>query len=312
MLTQHAHNRAEIALLKKIVAMKAGDPTEKFEKGVTRMMMKEYDRVAEAAVRAAVDAGGRTKASRVTRAEKALESAFKGFGSGLAPEFGEMLWIFYRDHVTSFIEKHALEVQKASRKPGLEIDFNLVDEDAVAVTEKLTVQSAGRYFPEQMAPKTSAVIRRVVLEQGLGIREASVVLDAELRAALGIDFSAVVPTQFRSNPQNYFETLAINASTQATGVGRMIAMNDAGVEKFRIIAVLDRATSAICRKLDGQEFAVSNGMAAVDKFLKVDSLDELESFMGFSKTDSAPKWATEGKGFPPFHHRCRTTVVPVF
>lgn len=317
MLSVRGHIKGELALLKMARIIKADAPTEfiaGFERGLSRVLLKEYDATAEKAVTAAMKSfkGNETEA-QVKAIEKALDKAFAGFGSEIEADIGSMIEVFYRKQVEDFIGEFNLTVQKASRpSPGLEVDFSLVDADAVAATERITIQSAGRYFPDQLSAKTSEVIRRVVLESGLSPKDAARVLEDEIRGALGIKSSDVVPSRFESNPAAYFDLVANNASVQATNVGRMIAMADAGVQKFKVIAILDRRTSAICRNLDGKEFSVSNGMTAVQGFLGVQSLEDLENVMGFSKDGSTPKWAAEGMGFPPYHHGCRTTVVPVF
>lgn len=316
-LSVHGHAKAELAVLKMASILKADAPTEfiaGFEKGLSRLLTKEYDSTAEKAVKSAMKAykGNQTEA-QAKAIESALDRSFKDFGKDVSSEIGSMIEVFYKKQVSDFIDEHGLVVQKASRSgPGIEVDFSLQDEDAIEATERITVQSAGRYFPDQLSAKTSSVIRQIVLESGLPIEEAAEKLEQEIRGALGIDFDAAIPSQFRSNPAAYFDIVANNASVQATNVGRMIAMADAGVEKFRVVAIIDRRTSAICRNLDGKEFAVSNGMSAVEGFLGVQSLEDLENIMGFSKNDSVPKWAGEGMGFPPYHHSCRSTVVPVF
>lgn len=317
MLSVQGHAKGELALLKMSKVLKADAPTEfvaDFEKGLSRLMLKEYDSVAEKAVTAAMKAyKGNNSEAQVKAMEKALDRSFSKFGDTISKELGSMIQVFYEKQATDFINEFDLVVQKASRpSPGIEVDFTLQDADAIAATERITVQSAGRYFPDQLSAKTSTVIRDVILERGLSGKEASKVLEQEIRGALGIDFDEAVPSHFRSNPAAYFDIVANNASVQATNVGRMLAMADAGIEKYRVQAILDRRTSAICRSLDGKEFSVSNGMKAVEGFIGVQSLEDLENIMGFSKDDSIPKWAGEGIGFPPYHHSCRTTVVPVF
>ena len=319
MLSQRDHNAGEVAVLSLSRTIhrinKAEAPTEfiaDFEEGLSRTLFKEYEATAQAALDSALKAyKGKSTEAQVKAIEAALTKNFAGFGAGLEGTVNKLIGIFYKEQVSEFINEFGL-IKKAARPEGeIGIDFTLQDSEAIAATELITVQSAGRYFPEQLADKASEVIRRVVLESGLPIEEASKVLESELRGALGLEFSKVLPSQFKTNPSAYFDIVATNASVQATAVGRMIAMDDAGVQKFRIVAILDRRTSAICRGLDGKEFAVKTAMTTVQSFLGVQSIQDLENLMGFSKADSAPDWAAQGLGFPPYHHGCRTTVVPV-
>lgn len=315
MLSQSAHNAGEITALKISKILKADAPTEfiaDFEESLSRTLFKEYEAVGEKALASALKSyKGNSSEAQAKAIEKALERQFSKFGDGLGDTVQTLIEVFYEEQVRQFINEFGL-IKKAARPEGeIAIDFMLQDAEAIAATEMITVQSAGRYFPEQLADKTSEVIRRVVLESGLAPEEASAVLEQELRGALGLNFKDILPSQFKTNPSAYFDIVATNASVQATSVGRMIAMADAGIQKFRIVAILDRRTSAICRSLDGKEFEVGTAMGTVSSFLQVGSVDDLENLMGFSKTDTAPTWAQNGAGFPPFHHGCRTTVVPV-
>lgn len=319
MLSQQDHNAGEVAALSLSRTIhrinKADAPTEfiaDFEAGLSRTLFKEYEATAEDALSSALKAyKGKSTAAQVKSIEAALSNQFAGFGKGLESTVNKLIDIFYKEQVSEFIKEFGLIKKAAIPEGEIGIDFSLQDSQAIAATELITVQSAGRYFPEQLMEKTSEVIRRIVLESGLPPEEAAKVLESELKGALGLEFSAAIPPQFRTNPSAYFDIVATNASVQATSVGRMIAMDDAGVQKFRIVAILDRRTSAICRGLDGKEFSVKTAMTAVGSFLEVQSIADLENIMGFSKTDSAPDWAASGQGFPPFHHGCRTTVVPI-
>lgn len=316
MLNQPAHNAGEVLALKMSKVLKAEAPTEfiaDFEAGLSRVLFKEWESVGDDALKAALRSyRGNATEAQAKAIEKALARKFEGFGEGVEDTVNEMIETFYKEVTTQFIEEFGLVIQKAARpEVGIDIDFTLQDVEAIAATEMITVQSAGRYFPEQLSAKASEVIRKVVLESGLPADEASAVLEQELRGVLGLDFDKVLPSQFKTNPSAYFDVVASNASVQATSVGRMIAMADAGVQKFRIVAILDRRTSAICRSLDGKELEVQTAMTTVESFLGVKSIEDLENLMGFSKDNSAPDWAAKGAGFPPFHHSCRTTVVPI-
>lgn len=319
MISQSAHNAGEVAALSLSKTIhrinKADAPTEfiaDFEAGLSRTLFKEYEATAQRALDSALKAyKGKSSEAQVKAIEAALNNQFKNFGAGLEGTVGKLISVFYKEQVKDFIQEFGLIKKAAVAEGEIGIDFNLQDTEAIAATELITVQSAGRYFPEQLAEKTSEVIRRIVLESGLSIEEASKVLESELKGALGLEFSAIIPPQFKTNPSAYFDIVATNASVQATAIGRMIAMDDAGIQKFRIVAILDRRTSAICRGLDGKEFAVKTAMTTVQSFLGVQSIQDLENLMGFSKDNSAPTWAATGQGFPPFHHGCRTTVVPV-
>lgn len=313
-----AHNKAETCFCKMSrLIHKADAPTKfiaDFEKSLTRTLLSEYNSIAERAVKAGLKAyKGKSTKGQAKSVEKAVTKEMLKFGSdSLNSTVEENMATFYEEVTVRFVKEHGLKLEKAAQGADLNIDFTLQDKEAIAATQRVTVQTAGRYFPDQLQGKTSEVIQRVVLESGLPIKEAAKVLEAEIRGALGVQAGDVIPTQFASNPQAYFEIVSANASVQATSLGRMIAMSDAGIEKYRVQAILDRRTSAICRGLDGKEFTVGGTMKGVERFFGVETLTDLENLLPFSNDGSTPGWASDGLGFPPYHHSCRTTVVPVF
>lgn len=66
-----------------------------------------------------------------------------------------------------------------------------------------------------------------------------------------------------------------NAAQHVSAVGRMAAMEDAGVERYEWVSVLDSKTSSTCRALDGDVFKVNKGP------------------------------------LPPIHPNCRSTISPL-
>lgn len=291
--------------------------TEDFINSLGRVYTSEWQFHSEKAIKSALSAFKSAPRSEAG-AKKVNASINKIMGQyGKSDEFQtdteDMVTAYYGDNVALFIKDHSLYVEKASMSgPTAAVNFTQRDVKAVEVISNLTNQSAGKYFPDQVSGKTSEVVSDVVLDQGLTTKEAAVKLEEELRGALGVkDAASTVPTQYATNPQAYFEILTQNAAIQANSVGRMISMYEADVERYRVVAIIDKRTSQICIKLDGQEFDVSKGIKSIDMFLEVDNLNDLQNLMPFSKNDSVPKWAEEGLGFPPYHHKCRTTVIPV-
>lgn len=320
-MDQRVHNKAEVCFCQMARLIHKGkDRHQKimadFEKSITRTILAEYKSNAERAVKAALGGfKGRDTEAQANQIIKLVDREMNKFGSdSLLETLSQEIELLYEETATDFVKAFDLNIKKATRRAGTAtIDFTLQDKQAIESIQRISVQTAGRYYPEQIADKTSQVIRSVILERGLPIKEAAKVLEAEIRGALGVkEADSVIPTQFKNNPQAYFEIVSSNASVTSTSLSRMISMSDAGIEKYRITAILDTHTSTICRSLDGKEFSVEKTMGAVEKFFGVESLDQLESSFGFTKDGSVPKWAAQGLGFPPYHHRCRTTVVPVF
>ena len=289
--------------------------SEEFEKSLTRVFTSEYLFHADKAIKSALSAfkrGGRTQAT-VKKVNTSIAKQMAPFGkdASFQSDTEDAIADYYGENVKRFIKDQKLYVEKASMEgPKAAVNFTQKDVKAIEVISNLSNQSAGKYFPDQVQGKTSEVVSDVILDKGLTNEEAALKLQRELEGALGTKEAAqVVPTHYSTNPQAYFSIVTNNAALQANSVGRMIAMSDAEVEKYRIVAIIDKRTSNICRKLDGKEFEVKKAMSAVEKFLDVENLNDLQNLMPFNNKDEVPKWANEGLGFPPFHMKCRTTVI---
>lgn len=278
---------------------------DEIETSLARLMLAEWTDLAESAVTAGMRAG--QDAEAIT---KAITGIMGGYGSEtLKSAMADVMETFYVTSTTAFLEKYF--TAKAALIEGT-IDLSLRDEQAIAVSQSIAAQTAGRYFPEQVQGKVAQAVENAVLKEGLSNDEAALRLEAELRGALGLGVVETVPAQFALNPSAYFKLLTNNAAVAASNVGRLITMADAGVEQYTIEAVIDKRTSEICIGLNGKLISVAKTMPVVERYLEISSLTDLEELMPFSKDGSTPSWAEGGEGFPPFHQKCRTTVVPSF
>ncbi len=176
------------------------------------------------------------------------------------------------------------------------------------------------------------------LEQGLGREELAERLEMMVGQAVPRDPA-------------YWQVVAGAFMNRARTWTQVNSFSDAGIERYRIEAVLDEATSEICRFLHGREFSVRKG---VDKIAEVMALKDPEDIkraqpwanvrvgeeggeLWFNGEEGATalahvdEWGegerdrvgtysgalddaqleTEGFGMPPYHGNCRTTVVAV-
>ena len=257
-------------------AINKADAPEKFiadfETTLTSIFLSEWLDISNRGIKVAMRAYRRRRRSKasVKAVQASLGRVMNGYGKAVNNTVKRSLKVFYQDVTQRFTKEFGLKVEKAVKEPGIDVSFTQMDANAVRVIQKLGVQTAGRYFPSSVERKTSEVIEQVILNEGLTIEQAAVKLEAELAAALGTEISSIIPTRFAANPQAYFRIVATNASVQATSVGRMIAMKDAGVEKYAVRAIIDKRTSNICRNLNGREFTVSKTMRSVDDFLDME------------------------------------------
>jgi SPP1 gp7 family putative phage head morphogenesis protein len=173
------------------------------------------------------------------------------------------------------------------------------------------------------------------LERGLGRVDIAGELEAAARAEL-IDRAAF-----------YWEVVASAFIGQGRSFAQVSSYAEAGIQRYRIEAVLDERTTHICRYLHGKTFAVAD---ALQKFEQVERLENPEdikqalpwvrerrdgdrllltaagaaiadvtrSAMGirddvgeFRPRLAEAQLGDAGVGFPPFHGMCRSTTLAV-
>lgn len=298
---------------------------DKFVSSLSRQFAREWSVRSKLALKAAMSAyTGKHSVGQVAKVMAAIQSEIEEFPSRNMADIDSQIQDIYEGIVGGFLQLNDLLVQKAVGKPtsaGITLLMTKKDEDAIAAIQKLTTQTAGVNFPEEVLGKAALVVKEVVLDRGLPPADAARRLENEIAGVLGIA-DAAVPSTFETNPEAYFEILANNAALMARNVGGLIAMENAQIQKYRISAILDKRTSAICRALDGRVFSVSAGMEMVNTVIGLDSAQELKETFPWSKWQSGKvgpdtlanndKIAREGLGFPPYHGSCRSLVLPEF
>jgi SPP1 gp7 family putative phage head morphogenesis protein len=153
----------------------------------------------------------------------------------------------------------------ARRAQGLAIaaDFNALDRRVV----RHVVSSQGNFVRDEYGRRLDAFgeqARAIVaagLEQGLGRDDIAADLERAARAAL------VERAPF------YWDVVASSFIGQGRSFAQMSSYAEAGVQRYRIEAVLDERTTHICRYLHGKTFAVAD---ALRRFERVEQLDQPE------------------------------------
>ena len=131
------------------------------------------------------------------------------------------------------------------------------------------VTSQSHYITDEYGRRAvgySQTAKKIVgkgLKQGLG-RDA---IARELQASLG------VKAGLRSSA-HYWRVISAAFTGRARTFGQLSSFRDAGIERYRFLAVLDERTTDQCRFLDGKIFKVSK---ALDLFEKSADADEPEA-----------------------------------
>jgi SPP1 gp7 family putative phage head morphogenesis protein len=153
-------------------------------------------------------------------------------------------------------------------------DFNAVDRrivDHVASSQALFVTDEYGRRQDEAGQRARAVVARGI-EQGLGRDDIAADLHRELGQVLtgrSARYWNVVSSAFTANTRSY---------------GQMSSYAEAGIDRYRVSAVLDEATTDTCRFLDGKVLSVR---AALDRFDQVEQLTDPDAIK------SALPWVRE-------------------
>lgn len=243
---------------------------------------------------------------------------------------------------------HAEAVVRAGREGArrdqplsVRADFNAVDR---RVIEHLRT-SPTNYVRDEYGRRHEAFserARQIVadgLEAGLG------------RDDLARDLAAAATGILTGRATWYWDVVAAAFVGRGRSLAQLSAYAEAGLARYRIVAVLDEVTTPTCRFLDGKTFSVSRGIELFDRTEATpDQLNELNPWIregrdpaggqrslyirrgderimlarieraGAGRRDDAGALAGVlderelgelGIGFPPYHGLCRTTTIGV-
>jgi len=124
----------------------------------------------------------------------------------------------------------------------------------------------------------------------------------------------VLSKRLKSVP--YWRVVANAAASRAYHYGVLKAGQLQGVRGYRIVAVLDARTSAICRKMNGKEFWLSNAIDLMERAATAtdEEIKTVHPWVKFADVEnlSNKQLADAGVIMPPFHGNCRSTVAAIY
>lgn len=91
------------------------------------------------------------------------------------------------------------------------------------------------------------------LERGLG------------RDDIVAELTSVMPTEAFNRNETYWEVVAMVFTNRARSATQLVAFEDAGLESYRFEAVLDEATSEVCRFMHGKVFSVAAARSRIQE-----------------------------------------------
>lgn len=222
--------------------------------------------------------------------------------------------------------------QLTSRSVGVKFSFTQRDRRAITAINRQQVFWVNNFYSDHLSDRIRAVSNDVLLQQGLGRREAGKALRQALQQEFGLKpggkspFALEVPARYAGNPDLYFEGVASTSSHQARTFGKMTAFDQAEVKAFRLVNPDDERTGVICQQMSGQEFTVASGVKQMNDVLGAkDPADvkniapwlsgqQIKDALDGAKTGSRQATARLENAkiiLPPFHAFCRTEPVAI-
>lgn len=321
-------------------ALNLGTPTG-FDRAVARLAGQLRSRASasdDAAVRAAVevldvDWRRTTAEQRRTLIARALEAA--GRKTNDVPRKVETVFGKAADEVV----RAGRDGARRGQRLAIAADFNALDRRVIRHLRS----SQANYVRDEYGRRHDAFgeqARRIVadgLEAGLG------------RDDLARDLEAAAEGIIAGRSSFYWDVIAGSFVARGRSFAQLSAYAEAGLQRYRIVAVLDEVTTPTCRFLDGKTFSVSRGLELFDRVEAApDRIEELNPWVreledprtgrrslyverggdrvpvaditrsGFGARGDRGEFARGlgerelgelGIGFPPYHGLCRTTTV---
>lgn len=235
--------------------------------------------------------------------------------------------------VLQTITRDAYSATKARFASGLGTGTGDMTELDIRLSRKLADDGPywiGNVYDRQLSRRIAEVSNDAILNQGLGRVDAAKVMDEVLRQEFALHggksiYAAEVPAQFAGNLDQYNRILTSNVASRVRNFGHLTAMNDAAVERFRFVAVMDERTSEVCQEMDGREFTVRTAMARLELIAESDDPEVFKTMAPWPRNADQIK-DIAGKGsfaeqnarleasnftFPPLHGECRSVVEQV-
>ena len=177
--------------------------------------------------------------------------------------------------------------------------LSLADRKAIDVLTRHNCFWLGEHYGKHIGPKISELTQQA-LDEGLG-RDA---LAENLKQELG----SVSPKGY-----SYFDVVASSALVRARSFGSIAGMEEAGIAEYEILAMGDERTCPICGEMNGKKFSVAQTREVINKVLDIQDPEKFKEAMPWQttppKNKSESKLSEDGQSLPPFHGRCRCTLV---
>lgn len=181
--------------------------------------------------------------------------------------------------------------------------FNQIDTDVISWLSDHHVYWIGNYYNKHVSEGVASVVQDA-MSKGLGRKQTG----AKLKEFFG-KYSGV-----RHKPDHYWRGLAANAMSRSRNFGLVQSYVDLNVSELKVVSVMDERTSPICRKMNGTVIPVSKAIEQRDLMMAAEDPEDVKTIAPWPSVKTLEgltdaQIIASGVCLPPYHFRCRTTVV---
>lgn len=268
--------------------MKAGDKHIRLERKLTSELIKNwreaYDNVLKELFRQIPSLSSEAIDIITERLADALGQSF-GISQGVRDELRKYITKAYQSGKSEFVVKP---------------DLSLPDIRAIDALTKHNCYWLGEHYGKHIGPKI-AELTQEALREGLGRDE----LARELQDSLG----------GKVGGYKYWDVVSSAALVRSRSFECISGMVEAGITEYEILAMGDERMCPICDELNGRTFSVLETREVIDRTLGISDPDKFKDAMPWHTEPpvgvSMDKLIADGMNIPPFHGRCRCTLVMV-
>lgn len=199
-------------------------------------------------------------------------------------------------------------------KSVVEKQFGIADELAVDLINDWTHVFIGNHYNDEVS---QLVIDEIIdifrKEPALAVRDIAAKLEESLPGLI--------------RQKGYFDVVAGQVLNLTRSWSNMNFLSEAKIERYQVVAIIDGRTSQICRFMDGREFEVRKTLDKYGRYADADTIDDVKAVSPWATTIggqlavsgqlltpdmTGPELQAMGIDAPPYHGRCRSTVVALF
>lgn len=207
------------------------------------------------------------------------------------------------------VRKLTAETLKLGKKEilaplDLKLSFNVSDKEASKILAEQNLFWVGNHYGENVKKKMDAIT------EGYFNSDKTI---QQVAADFEKDFGKLT-----NQGEQYFYDLAEHQTNTVRELGKVNAMEEAGIQYYEIRAIMDDRTSAICQRLNGTTFPVARAVEYRDNIIALtdpDAIKQASPWLTDEEVAALPLSDEDlppGLSLPPYHFRCRTVIVSVF